>query len=502
MAEETFEIDDLEEELNEIGSQSPAKKTSSNRNIWIVGIVITGLAVGAILFSLDFFKSENTLNTQSNTKKINVDTKKVNNKKIKYETLYSQLPASQVSDVIQELSFSNIVFKLEQKGKNYGLLIDRDQIEEAKVLLATKGLPSGKMKGYELLDESQTLGVTEFDKKVRFLRALSGELEKVITKLEMIEEARVQIVIPKERLFVTKQPNVTASILIRVNNDYVVSDITVLSIMQLVARAVENLEVKNISVVDTQGRNLTFGLLERIEKNKLKNGQDEVNNLKNKKVTENIDQDIEEIKKLQPIVPNFKSIKQWFIIKDNYEKNITQKIREQLSKMFPVETYKVGVNTEITAINEGNSAKIQRTSVSIILDENSEDTYLDEDKKVKVFSTIAAIIGYQKNRDIIELTEAPFFKDKVVWDYLKEYQILIVFACVIALVFIGFLIFIFSRKKSQNKQNKPQKNKYDKLKEEIETEKMIDQIKQEAEADPQLVASVIEQILNEKNNET
>ena len=47
--------------------------------------------------------------------------------------------------------------------------MDEDQLDEAKQILAIKGLPSGTVKGYEIFDEASNLGVTEFDKRIRLI---------------------------------------------------------------------------------------------------------------------------------------------------------------------------------------------------------------------------------------------------------------------------------------------------------------------------------------------
>ena len=132
--------------------------------------------------------------------------------------------------------------------------MDEDKFDDAKMLLAKKGLPSSGVSGYELLDNSQTLGVTEFDKRVRYIRALEGELEKAIMEFDVVDTARVRIVLPEQRLFAVTQPPVTTSILIRRTIGIDVNDDIVFAMIQLVANAVEGLQVENVSVVDTEGK--------------------------------------------------------------------------------------------------------------------------------------------------------------------------------------------------------------------------------------------------------
>ena len=74
-----------------------------------------------------------------------------------------------------------------QNGKQFDLQVDQDQIDEAKHVLAIKGMPSETVKGYEIFDEASNLGVTEFDKRIPPIRALSGEMEKSIMEFDVVD---------------------------------------------------------------------------------------------------------------------------------------------------------------------------------------------------------------------------------------------------------------------------------------------------------------------------
>ena len=151
------------------------------------------------------FSSEEIVNKKSSKKK----------EKVKYVDLYKQLESKQINPILRELSYKNISYNVVQNGKQFDLQVDEDQIDEAKQILAIKGLPSGTVKGYEIFDEASNLGVTEFDKRIRLIRALSGEMEKSIMEFDVVDYAYVEIVIPETKLFAVTQPPVTSSILIK-----------------------------------------------------------------------------------------------------------------------------------------------------------------------------------------------------------------------------------------------------------------------------------------------
>ncbi|MBT7087408.1 hypothetical protein HN928_00375 [bacterium] len=249
---------------------------NSKKTFLIAGIIVIVFIFIAGFLSLTFLNKKSTPSTPTiigtksvvvpqplppQVKKSKATTRK---KRIKYVSLYTLLDGVQSTAIIRELSLADIAFEVDQKGKNYNLLVDKDKLADAQTLLAMKGLPSDKATGYEIFDNAQNLGVTEFDKRIRYIRAISGELENSIREFDSIEICKVQVVLPEEKLFSVTQPPVTASILVRKAMGYTITDETVYAIIQLVTNAVENLQAENISVVDTEGNVLSIGIFERI----------------------------------------------------------------------------------------------------------------------------------------------------------------------------------------------------------------------------------------------
>jgi type III secretory pathway lipoprotein EscJ len=324
------------------------------------------------------------------------------NKKGKYIKLYD-LTADEASKALKELSLANLPFTTEQKGKNFALSVDEKRVEEAKNILALKGIPGGGTKGYELLDNSQTLGVTEFDKRVRFVRALSGELEKAILQFDMIENCKVQIVLPEQRLFAVTQPPVTASILIRKYLGSQINDETVFSIIQLVANAVENLQPENVSVIDTEGVVLSNGIFERMAARDTRLGRRPAQSSANQHVA--VD---EEVPLGTPIIPNFDDIKKWQEVKTKYQTSLEESAYDQLVGILPEGSFKIAINADLGPLENGEIVDVKRLTTSIVVDTNRQDIFLDQNLKKQVFNTIASAIGYVKGRDTIQLNRADF----------------------------------------------------------------------------------------------
>ncbi len=178
-----------------------------------------------------------------------------------YVAIFTGLDLKDASNVVVQLKALKIVYKLKDEGKT--ISVPKDKADEARIGLAQKNLPAGGSVGWEIFDESK-LGATDFDRRVQFVRAISGELARTIKRIDAIGDARVQIVIPQTQLFeVTKVP-VTASVLIQLKPGRHLTREQVNGIVRLVASSVENLLSENVTIVDIYGNVLTnnFGSLE------------------------------------------------------------------------------------------------------------------------------------------------------------------------------------------------------------------------------------------------
>tara|TARA_A100001015_G_scaffold38923_1_gene42733 strand:- start:5888 stop:7525 length:1638 start_codon:yes stop_codon:yes gene_type:complete len=406
MAEELPELDEAQNEnILDNAPQAPGSLLSSNRLLIIIGIVgVVAIIAAGIFFSRNSSQRDGINNPsvmQGSTRRKPAEKKK---KRIKYERLYSQLESGDASKILKELSIANINFTTEQTGRNFSVLIDEDQLEDARNLLALKGLPSGTMKqGYELLDDAQTLGVTEFDKRIRFLRALSGELEKAINQIDIIESCKVQIVQPEQRLFAVTQPPVTSSILVRIIKGSEINDDIVYSIIQLVANSVENLQPENVSVVDTDGNLLSDDIFTRIAARRAGTFVEE------ETVEEVIDPSISREEAIgYPIIPNYNQIQEWFDIKYENEQKLAEEAEKQLIGVLPIASFKVAVSTEIGPLEDGQVVDIKRQTVSVVVDGLNEDIDLNAQTKQNIFSTVASAVGYLSGRDSIQLSVAEY----------------------------------------------------------------------------------------------
>lgn len=177
-------------------------------------------------------------------------------KKPDYEVLFAGLSIDDSTAITQRLKESNVPYKLAQDGA--AVLVPSRKVLETRLEMATSGLPSGGVVGYEVFDQS-TFGMTEFVQKLNYRRALQGELTRTINQFREIQSSRVHIAIPEKRIFSSDKSQPTASVVIKLASGRRLQKEKVRGIVHLLAASVENLLPENVTVVDVNGNVLAGG---------------------------------------------------------------------------------------------------------------------------------------------------------------------------------------------------------------------------------------------------
>ena len=170
--------------------------------------------------------------------------------------LYSNLDLKEAQQITADLDQAGIKYEL--KGDGSTIMVDRDSVDKARLLLAGKGLPTAGSVGYEIFDNAPTLGQTEFVQNLDNQRALQGELERTIEKLQGISSARVNLVMPKRELFDDAAGKPTASVVVGLSGPDLNGE-QVRIIRNLIAGAVPNLKAEDVTMADNRGHALAIG---------------------------------------------------------------------------------------------------------------------------------------------------------------------------------------------------------------------------------------------------
>ena len=172
-----------------------------------------------------------------------------------YSMLYGSLTAKDMSMVTQSLDAAGIKYQLE-RGSG-AIMVPAEKVHEARMNLATQGLPQGSDVGFELLEKDQGFGSNSFLQKARYHRALEGELAQSISKLNVVESARVHLAIPKQSAFARKSSRPAVSVVLNLYPGRVLDEMQVAGIVNMVASSVPELEAENVTVIDQKGRLLS-----------------------------------------------------------------------------------------------------------------------------------------------------------------------------------------------------------------------------------------------------
>ncbi len=167
-----------------------------------------------------------------------------------YRVLYSNLSDRDGGDIIGSLQQMNIPYKFADGGG--ALLVASDRVYEARLKLASQGLPKGGNIGFELM-ENQKFGITQFAEQVNYQRALEGELARSVQSISAVAGARVHLAIPKPSVFVKEQQKPSASVVLSLQSGRMLDSSQASAIIHLISSSVPDLPAKNVTVVDQNG---------------------------------------------------------------------------------------------------------------------------------------------------------------------------------------------------------------------------------------------------------
>ncbi len=166
-----------------------------------------------------------------------------------YVVLFETLSDKDAGKVVAQLDKDNIKYEI---GPNNVIKVPRSIVYKERIAIAAQGIPKNDGVGFELFDK-QEFGATNFDQKIKHLRALEGELSRTITALSPVEHATVSLALPKETLFVSKQVAPTASVMVEIVEGRALSSKQIRGIKNLVAASVPRLTSENVMLVSSDG---------------------------------------------------------------------------------------------------------------------------------------------------------------------------------------------------------------------------------------------------------
>ncbi len=169
--------------------------------------------------------------------------------------LFSNLSFADANQVIEQLKVYNIPYTFEADGR--AILVPEANVSQARLQLAADGISFDRTVGFEIMDNTDSLGSSQFMENARYRRGLEGELARTISSLVSVRHARVHLAIPKDSVFMRERKVPTASVFVELFSGRKLDDSQVAAIANLVASSISSLSEKNVTVVDQRGRMLS-----------------------------------------------------------------------------------------------------------------------------------------------------------------------------------------------------------------------------------------------------
>ncbi|MCZ6893786.1 MAG: flagellar basal-body MS-ring/collar protein FliF [Gammaproteobacteria bacterium] len=172
-----------------------------------------------------------------------------------FAVLYTDLHDRDLSQVVEELQSHDIAYRMDHRGGV--ILVDSARVHDARLKLAAAGLPKSADMGFEMLQENQGFGTSQFLEQARYQHAVEGELSRSISHINNVRAARVHLAIPKQSAFARTRRDPSASVIVDLYNGRRLEPHQSAAIVHMVSAAVPGLSPRGVTVIDQRGNLLT-----------------------------------------------------------------------------------------------------------------------------------------------------------------------------------------------------------------------------------------------------
>lgn len=331
---------------------------------------------------------------------------KSQDKKLTY-TIASSLTKNQVMLASNELEAAGIEFAVIGSGNTLTLKTSKEFINIAKIKLVTSEASTSKHVGWEIFEKS-SLGTTNFENKVKYLRALEGELSRSLESLSGILRASLKIAIPKDSIFTERKADPTASAVLTLKPGIYLTKSQIDGIKNFIASAVSNLKHENIKLIDQDG-----SMLEES-----KDDMDNLNSVTQNKYRAKVEKGYEKkiIALLEPFVGEGRVVARVSIDFNFSKRNIQEEIYEPEGTIRSQQTTEnvssskgeksgsngvAGVQSNIenndTGSGDGSSNSSNESSKNVINYEISKKIIQHEDNNYSTINKISAAVTFDSS---------------------------------------------------------------------------------------------------------
>ena len=227
------------------------KKLTENKPLLYTIVVAIVIVVVMFVIMMSVMVSVGSKGAQGQDNQIKQAEKVIKNDPV---TLFTTENTGKALEVQALLAREQIVATKVDNGSKVSIVLKeytQDQRDRALLAIVKSGLLD-EHTGLEIFDKGDFTS-TKDDKKIKLIRAINGELARLIRKIPPIENAQVFISIPEQTFFSQDQKPTTATVQITMPSGERLDNMKVKAISNLLLGAVHGLQADNISITDTNG---------------------------------------------------------------------------------------------------------------------------------------------------------------------------------------------------------------------------------------------------------
>jgi len=165
-----------------------------------------------------------------------------------------------MTEADQQLAFDALktaAFNPVLDSRNGQITVPSTRYHEARIFLASKGLPKTGQSGLDSLKDQSSMTTSQFMEQVRYTAAIEQELVQSILQIDSIASARVHLALAKQSAFVRDRTPPKASVVVTPQPGRMMTPSQVQAVVHLVASSVPLLTPDNVAVVDNLGKLIT-----------------------------------------------------------------------------------------------------------------------------------------------------------------------------------------------------------------------------------------------------
>ncbi len=170
--------------------------------------------------------------------------------KVHYTVLYSNLSAEEAGSVMTILKNKSVDAKAQG---THTIMVPQEQADELRIELASEGYPKTGL-NYDVFSKSSSIGSTDLERQTYLQYQLQENMRATIRRMDKVDDCIVIVNLPAKSSFVVASniKEASVSVMLSLKNNQKLSQEEAKTIGQFVLKCVPDLNIKNISIVDSK----------------------------------------------------------------------------------------------------------------------------------------------------------------------------------------------------------------------------------------------------------